>query len=42
VVIPPFDTSEARLLKISGLKAVVGKLVANGVIVSILRQSRRL
>lgn len=29
VVMPPFDTGEARLLKISGLKAVVGELVAN-------------
>jgi AsmA-like C-terminal region len=32
VVIPPFDTGETRLLNISGLKAVVGELVANGAI----------
>jgi AsmA-like C-terminal region len=33
VVIPPFDSGEARLLNVSGLKAVVGDLVANGAIV---------
>jgi AsmA-like C-terminal region len=32
VIIPPFDSAEARLLNISRLKAVVGVLVANGAI----------
>ena len=32
VVIPPFDSGEARLVNINGLKAVVGELVANGAV----------
>ena len=41
VVIPPFDSGEARVLNISRLKAVVGDLVANGAILEFTSRDPR-
>jgi hypothetical protein len=42
VVIPPFDSGEARLLNVGGLKVVVADLVANGAILEFTpRDSRK-